>query len=61
MKRSKSACWALLLLVVVAVSVGCNRERRCLISGVVLSEGKPVETGIINFFPEDPDPTKSIV
>ena len=61
MKRSKSACCIWLLLFVVVVSVGCNRERRCLISGVVLSEGKPVETGIIIFVPEDPDPTKSVV
>jgi len=41
--------------------VGCGKESRCAISGVVTSEGEPVPTGNINFIPENPDPTKGVV
>lgn len=49
-------------LALVGVCVGCNSgDFRSAVSGVVTSDGEPVPTGIVQFTPENPDPTKGVV
>lgn len=55
----------LVLLCAVALAFvvsGCQRgDSRSAISGTVSLNGEPLPIGIINFIPENPDPTKGVV
>ncbi|MBQ9874244.1 MAG: hypothetical protein IJM30_07255 [Thermoguttaceae bacterium] len=50
-----------LLLTLVAFATGCGKEKRCALSGAVTSNGQPVPEGVVNFIPENPDPSKGVV
>ncbi len=51
-----------LLSLLVVVAVGCGtKQQRSAISGAVTSDGKPVPTGVVQFSPENPDPSVSVV
>ena len=57
----KNITFALCLIMTVAlVVVGCGKEKRCALSGVVTSDGEPVPTGVVNFIPENADPTQGV-
>ncbi len=50
------------VLAAISVCVGCNSgDWRSAVSGVVTSDGEPVPMGIVQFTPENPDPTKGVV
>ena len=57
----KFALLCCLFALVLTVATGCGKEKRCIMSGVVTSDGEPVLTGVINFIPENPDPAKGTV
>lgn len=54
-------CLCVLTLVSLC-ALGCApKEKRCALSGAVTLDGDPVPTGVVNFVPEDADPTKGSV
>ena len=53
---------SLSFIFIISLVVGCApKDRRCVVSGTITSDGQPLPTGVVNFSPIDPDPTKSVV
>ncbi len=53
---------SILLVAVLAFATACEKkQQRSAISGEVTSNGEPVPTGMVQFSPENPDPTVSVV
>ncbi len=50
-----------LLLAAVVCASGCGKEKRCVVSGAVTTDGQPVPSGVVNFTPLEADPTKGVV
>ena len=52
---------SVLLIAVLTVATGCGSKiSRCVLSGVVTSDGQPVPVGTVQFIPENPDPTLGV-
>ena len=47
---------SLSFIFIISLVVGCApKDRRCVVSGTITSDGQPLPTGVVNFSPIDPD------